>query len=164
MKDLTGWRVDALAKEDKDQHELAMRACENAVRAATIVAAGRGSPTVDIEDIRWAIELSRESFRGMVAGVDRYTQHYYKFAPFCEKVLEAIRKTRYGFMGDANLHKMFRKNEEWGGMLYRVKQQLVREKQIEWAQGREGERGHLMDGYRLIPEEKSEVRPKWRRI
>jgi hypothetical protein len=54
-------KMDDFESSDRKRYELGMRACENAVRWATIVAVGRGSPTVDKEDIAWAIAWTERS-------------------------------------------------------------------------------------------------------
>jgi hypothetical protein len=58
-------------ERNRQRFELSMRACENAVRWATIIAVGRGSPTVDLDDITHAIEISKRSFEAVVGGVER---------------------------------------------------------------------------------------------
>jgi hypothetical protein len=47
-------KIDAFEDSDQQRYTLGMRACENAARLATNVAVGRGSRTVDREDIAWA--------------------------------------------------------------------------------------------------------------
>src|SRR6516162_4792813 len=54
--------IDALQEVDKRKFELGMRATENAVRCASIIAAGCFSKTVDVGDIEWALRWSRVSF------------------------------------------------------------------------------------------------------
>jgi hypothetical protein len=51
-------KMDEFEGIDRQRYELGMRAAENAVRLATIVAAGRGSQTVDCDDIKWAVAVA----------------------------------------------------------------------------------------------------------
>jgi hypothetical protein len=89
-------------KREGREHILSMRACENAARWATDIAVGRGSPTVDLEDISHCIKISTLSFNAMVGGVDQYMQEYFEFPKFCDKVLEAFRRDKFISKRDLN--------------------------------------------------------------
>src|SRR5262249_59371519 len=72
-------------KNEGKRDVLGMRVCENASRFATNVAVGRGSPTVEVEDISHAIEFCKRSFEAMVGGIASYMREYYDFPKFCEQ-------------------------------------------------------------------------------
>jgi hypothetical protein len=86
-----------------ERHVLGMRVCENASRFATNVAVGRGSPTVEVEDISHAIEICKLSFEAMVGGIANYMREYYDFPKFCEQVAEAFQQ--HGFISKRDIHR-----------------------------------------------------------
>jgi hypothetical protein len=112
-------------QSDRRRFELSIRTCENAVRWATIVAVGRGSPTVDLPDITHAISLSRLSFEAAVGGIERYMQEYLEFPRYCDRVLDAIKAE--GFISDYQLHRRFGRHQRHGFELDRVLKQLTRQ-------------------------------------
>jgi hypothetical protein len=115
-------------QNDRRRFELSMRTCENAVRWATIVAVGRGSPTVDLPDITHAISLCRLSFEAAVGGIERYMQEYLEFPRYCDRVLDAI-KTE-GFISDYQLYRRYGRHQRHGYELDRVLKQLVKQGHI----------------------------------
>ena len=82
--------MDEWQERDKRKFELGMRATENAVRCATIVAAGCFSPTVDDQDIEWALKWSRVSFNAADGGFKKYMRDYYEFPKFCEAQTQIV--------------------------------------------------------------------------
>jgi hypothetical protein len=96
-----------------------MRVCENAVRLATILAVGRGSRTVDREDIQWAIRVAERSFDAMVGGVDKYMRKYFEFPKFCDEVLARLAK-HGGWRSKRDLERDFRSNKRYGHELDNV--------------------------------------------
>ena len=112
-------------ESDRQRFELSMRACENAVRWATIVAVGRGSPTVDLEDISHAIAISKLSFEAAVGGVQQYMREYLEFPKYCDRVLEALRTE--GFISDYQIYRRFGGNQRHGFELDRVLAQLKKQ-------------------------------------
>jgi hypothetical protein len=144
--------VDALEDGDRQRYELAMRAGENAVRFATNIAVGRGSPTVDREDITHAIALSRQSLDAACGGVTQYMHEHFEFPKFCDRVLDFIACGEDGFASRRDIERKFRGNVRHGFEMQNVLDQLKREKRIEEA-NRTGQRGPAAGGYRIIPEE-----------
>ena len=122
--------MDEWQEKDKRKFELGMRATENAVRCATIVAAGCFSPTVDLQDIEWALKWSRVSFNAADGGFKKYMRDYYEFPKFCEQVVEAIRSQQDGFMSNRDLGRQFRRNMKFGHELEKALKQLEKEDRI----------------------------------
>jgi hypothetical protein len=144
-------KMDGFEETDSQRYELGMRACENAARLATIVAVGRGSQTVDREDIEWAIKLAECSFEATIGGVDRYMREYFEFPKFCERVLQKIAE-HGGSRSRRDLERDFRSNKRYGFELERVLNQLIAEGRIE-REFRSGSRGPAAERYRLIDSE-----------
>jgi hypothetical protein len=139
--------IDQWEEKDKRKFELGMRAAENAVRCATNIAGGCGSPTVDLPDIQWALKWARVSFEAVDGGVKKYMRNYYEFPKFCEEVLEFI--SRDGFASTRDLHSTFRRNMYRGFELGNVLAQLVKEGRIERGE-RKKSRGPAASGYRVV--------------
>jgi hypothetical protein len=143
--------LDLLEDGDSQRHELSMRACENAVRLATIVAVGRGSPTVDVEDIGWAIVMARQSLDAACGGVAKYMREHYDFPKLCDQVLGYI-VAEGGWASRRDIERKFRGNLRNGFDMPNVIKQLLLEKRIEVA-SRAGLRGPSADGFRVIGDE-----------
>ena len=97
-------RLDKLIDTDPRRDELSRRGAENAVRLATIVAVGRGSSTVDREDIEWAIKLAERSIEAAAGGIERYMREYLDFPKFCERLLAKITACG-GFRSESELRR-----------------------------------------------------------
>jgi hypothetical protein len=122
-------KMDDLEHANRQHYELGMRACENAVRLATIVAVGRGSKTVGREDMEWAVALSERSFQAAIGGIEKYTREYFEFPKFCERIVENIRAAG-GWMSKRDLYRKFGRNMRWGNELDRTLGQLVAAERI----------------------------------
>jgi hypothetical protein len=143
--------IDEWQEKDKRKFELGMRATENAVRCATIVAAGCFSPTVDVQDIEWALKWSRVSFNAADGGFKKYMRDYYEFPKFCEQVVEAIRSQEDGFMSNRDLGRQFRRNMKFGHELEKALKQLEKEDRIRFS-SRQRSRGPAAEGWQIIHE------------
>jgi len=77
-------------KSDPLRDQLFMRVPENAIRLATIVAVGRGSPTVDVPDIEWAHALALESAESMHAGFVKYSTDPLVFAALVQRAKDLL--------------------------------------------------------------------------
>jgi hypothetical protein len=155
-----GWGVGAeevydrlneemVAEKDVRRERLGIRVAENAVRLATIVAIGRGSKTVDREDMVWAAALVRLSFEAAVGGVEKHVREYYEFPQFCDEV-EAKIRLRGGQCSKRQLERDFRRHSRTGFELGNALNQLVKEDRIK--QGDLRTRGRSSPGYRLVEE------------
>jgi hypothetical protein len=148
--------LDLLEDGDKERHELSMRACENAVRIATIVAVGRGSPAVEREDIAWGISFARQSFEAACGGWEKYKREYDEFPKFCEKVhewmLAEASPTTDGRIADSKLQRKFRGGQRHGFETDKAIQQLLKEGRIVRENRATGSRGPLSNGYRIVEE------------
>jgi len=142
--------IDGYEDKDKRKANVARRAADNAVRCATILAAGRQSKTVDVEDIEWALKLSRVSLEAACGGFEKYMNDYFKFPKFCAEVVEAIR-AEGGFMSERELNRRFRRNMKYGNELDKALSHLRAEEQIRYTT-RKGERGPRSPGYELWEE------------
>ena len=143
--------VDQWEEKDRRKFELGMRAAENAVRCATIIAAGCFSPTVDLQDIEWALKWSRVSFNAADGGFKKYMRDYYEFPKFCEQVVEAIRSQEDGFMSNRDLGRQFRRNMKFGHELEKALKQLEKEDRIQSCY-RQKSRGPAAGGWQIIHE------------
>ena len=124
-------KMDAFENSDRQRYELGMRACENAVRWATNIAIGRFSPTVDREDIEWAVKLSERSFNAAVGGVDRYMQEYLEFPKFCARILDALHANG-GEMTKRDVLRLLGRKQRYGIELERALVQLKKEERIKF--------------------------------
>lgn len=145
--------MDALEDGERQRHELSMRAGENAVRIATVVAVARGAPTVDREDIAWAIAVARESLEAAVGGVAKYMRDHVELPQLCEKVLEWI-TAEGGFVSNRDLARWFRPYIRRGFELAAVISMLKAEGRIA-IDTRAGPKGPAAAGWRLVAEEES---------
>jgi DNA replicative helicase MCM subunit Mcm2 (Cdc46/Mcm family) len=140
-------KMDALEDIDAMRYQLGMRVCESSVRLATDVACGRGSKTVDQEDIEWALKLGQRSFDAACSDYRKYVKDYYEFPVFCRKIYETL---LLGRMSDYELARKFRSNQRQGHEYERALAQLQKEKLIRRATWRDGERGPAKDGWEAI--------------
>jgi Protein of unknown function (DUF3987) len=122
-------KMDSFEAGDRQRYELGMRVCENAARLATNMAVGRGSPTVDREDIEWAVKLSERSFEAAIGGVERYMHEYLEFPKFCDRILDALRANG-GEMPRREVLRQFGRKQRWGIELERALTQLKKEERI----------------------------------
>jgi hypothetical protein len=143
--------IDQWEEKDRRKFELGMRAAENAVRCATIIAAGCFSPTVDLQDIEWALKWSRVSFNAADGGFKKYMRDYYEFPKFCERVLEFIRSQEDGFASDRELGRTFRRNMRRGDELGKALNQLQQEGHIKPGT-RQKSRGPAAQGWKAVQE------------
>jgi len=143
-------RMDKFESVDNMKYQLGMRVCESSVRLATVVACGRGSPTVDREDIEWALRLGELSFGAACSNYPKYVKDYYEFPVFCRKIHEALTLER---MTDRDLERRFRRNQRWGNEYERAMTQLKKEKLIRQVHWRDGERGPVKEGWEAVSDE-----------
>jgi hypothetical protein len=134
-----------------------MRACENAARWATNVAVGRGSPTVDKEDITWAITWTERSVEAACGGFERYMREYFEFPKMCDIVGEAIRFATIHNdskqMSTHDIYHRFGRNQRWGKELDLVISHLFKAGRIERTSHTPPNGGRTSDGYKWIGEE-----------
>jgi hypothetical protein len=145
--------IDQWEDKDRRKFELGMRAAENAVRCATIVAAGCFSPTVDVGDIEWALRWSRVSFEAAEGGVKRYMHNYFEFPKFCEEVVERIDQEQDDFMSNRDLSRAFRRNMKYGHELDKVLAHLVKEGRIREGSRKKAATGPAAQGYWIVRDE-----------
>jgi len=147
-------RMDELQDGNQRRFELAMRTIENVDRLATIVAVGRGSASVDIEDIEWGIRLAELSLDTLASDISRYITEYVEFPQLCSKVWEEVwsRETSKPphWISDRNLERRFARSLKYGNELARVKDQLQREQRLRPCKGRRGDSGPVTDGWEAL--------------
>ena len=148
-------QMDALQDTDAQRYQLSMRACENAVRLATNVAVGRGSGTVDREDITWAIAVASQSLDAACGRFDKYMRQYFEFPKFCDEVLRWM-SAQDGKVSRRDLERKFRGHSRRGFELAQVVDQLLREERIEVVAASVGTRGPVGRGYRVVVDEVDE--------
>jgi hypothetical protein len=146
-------KMDDFEDCDKQRFELGMRTVENAIRLATIVAVGRGSAVVDIEDMQWAIKLSELALDTMLSDINRYMVEYLEFPRLCSRVFETIASRPRRWMSSSKLFRRHGRNQKYGNELERVKLQLVREGRLIPQKGRDGERGPEVDGWLALEDD-----------
>jgi hypothetical protein len=122
------------------------------MRCGTIVAAGCFSPSVNHQDMEWALKWSRVSFNAATGGFETYLKDYFEFPKFCEEVVQAIHFAG-GFMPNRDLERRFRKHMKRGDELDKVFRQLQKEDRIKKDTRRTGERGPAATGWMTIEEE-----------
>jgi hypothetical protein len=126
-------RNEDFEKTDRRLYYLARRGAENAIRLATIVAVGRGSSVVDLEDIRWGIALADRSITTSLGGIEKYMQEYLAFPQLCERVFNKIVDGEDGVRGWRRLRLLnrdFRNSQKLGFELDVVFKQLRKEGRI----------------------------------
>jgi hypothetical protein len=146
-------KMDDVEATDKQRFELGMRTVENAVRLATIVAVGRGSKTVDVEDMRWGIQLSELALDTLLGDINKYIVEYLEFPRLCNRIFEAIAGEPERWLSDFKLHRRFGRNQRFGNELDRALHQLRRERRIIACDGRSGEHGPKAPGWLAIEDE-----------
>jgi hypothetical protein len=130
--------------------ELSRRGAENAVRLATILAVGRGSPSVDRQDIEWGIRFSARSMDAAAGGVEKYMKEYLAFPKFCERILAKINEY-HGWRSESDLRREFRNNQKGIFDFNQAIEQLLKEGRIR-AEERKPSRGPIAKGYASIGE------------
>ena len=124
-------KMDREEASDRRRYELSMRVCENAIRLATIIAVGRGSVTVELDDMRWGLALAQQAYEAIVGGVRKYMIEYLQFPKFCLTLTEAY-KSR-GWIWDRDLHRDFGHHQRYGMELERAKSALIKQGVIRFA-------------------------------
>jgi hypothetical protein len=142
--------IDALEDRDPKRHLLGLRSCENAIRAATVIATLRGSKTVDVEDIQHTIELAKHSLATTCSNAEQFVREYYEFPDYCDHVFTTLRLA--GPLSDSQFERKFGRNQRWGGVLDRVRDQLVRKERIRRTHWQSG-KGPEVQGWEAVPEE-----------
>jgi hypothetical protein len=79
-----------------DERALWVRAPENSIRIATVVAVFRGSLEVDVEDLEWAIALATASMSHLCRGLDRHMQEELTRADLTERIRDQFREAPLG--------------------------------------------------------------------
>ena len=77
-----------------EDREVWIRAPDLAVRLATIVAFYRCSPTVDVEDWEWAVEVVKHSTEQLRVGIDKHMLGRLEQADLAERIREYVRERR----------------------------------------------------------------------
>jgi hypothetical protein len=142
-------KLDGLEETDPARAALSLRGCENAARLATIVAIGRGSPTVDRKDIEWAIKFAEHSIETALSDIDKYMQDYLAFPKMCAEVIAKIEGSA-DFRSEYNLKRDFRNKMKTGFELDTVIKHLKGERRIIEACKVEGGRGAAVKGYAIV--------------
>ena len=143
--------IDGYEEKDKRKFAVGRRAAENALRCATILAAGRQSKTVDVEDIEWAVKWSRISLEAACGGFEKYVFDYFTFPKFCAEVFETLRLAG-GWLSHRDLKRHFRAHMRRGDEFQRALEQLLSEERIRKAK-RKPDRGPEAVGYEILLEE-----------
>ena len=87
-----------------EDRELWVRAPEIALRIATIVAVFRGSNTVDLDDLEWAIKVVRQSTAQIAHGLQKHMLEDYEQADLVEHIRELFRKKTVVRLGQIPKH------------------------------------------------------------
>ena len=149
-------KMDDFEGSDRKRYELGMRACENATRWATNVAVGRGSPTVDKEDIAWAIAWTELSIEAACGGFERYMREYFEFPKMCDIVGEAIcfatTHNASKQMSTHDIYHRFGRNQRWGNELDKVIAHLLKAGRIERSSYNPPLGGRTSEGFKWIGE------------
>jgi hypothetical protein len=143
--EVDGWEVT-----DPQRFEAALRATENAVRLATVIAVGRFSRTVDVEDIRWAIALVRLSVDAAIGGLKQYMKNYLDLPDYCEAIVVQLRGSG-GWLSTRDLMRSFRNKTRNLGKYHEAIAWLKAEQRIE-EEKRQGAT-KPSPGWRLIEDE-----------
>jgi hypothetical protein len=123
-------KIDGLEETGRPgEFNLSIRGCENAVRIATIIAVGRGSPVVEREDIERGIALAQVSIETALGGKDKFVKTYLEFPEMCEE-LATYYEEAAGPVSDRDLDRKFGRNQKWAGVLWNAREQLRREGRI----------------------------------
>jgi hypothetical protein len=133
-------KVKALKQSDPWRHEVSARAPEQAIRLATVVAAGRGSKRIEREDMAWAAELAWMSAEAASDGYAKYMEKTLSFAALCQEVFERIQSAPDEWCSTSDLKRFFRSYQRRGFELGQALAQLVAEERIV-ALGRRSETG-----------------------
>jgi hypothetical protein len=146
--------MDALTGlgKDKQRSELSRRQTENSVRIATDVAVGRRSPVVEVEDIGWAVALSRHSLETAVGGFEKYMDKYEKWPVRVENALAWIMGRPDKFESEGEWFRTLGRSARYGGDPKGIITTLINEKRIARAQ-RSGERGPPAIGWSAIDDD-----------
>jgi hypothetical protein len=98
-----GWGVGAEARfnefddkiralPDGVERDVQIRVALNAIRVATIVAVGRGSASVELADLEWALSLASASATRLLEDLSKYSREQLLFGDLCDKILSVIRR------------------------------------------------------------------------
>jgi hypothetical protein len=121
-------KIDELEGKGGGEFILALRGAENAVRIATIIAWGRGSAVVEVEDVRCGIALAELSIKTAVEGKDKFVKAYFEFPEMCDELARVYEEE--GQISDRDLDRRFGRKQRWAGILDKAKKQLEREGRI----------------------------------
>jgi hypothetical protein len=157
-------KVKALKRSDPWRHEVSARAPEQALRMATIVAAGRGGKfgerVVEREDMAWAAELAWMCVDAACEGYAKYMEKSLSFPALYQVVLERIGAEADGWCSTFELKRFFRAYQRKGWELDKALGQLKAERRIEGEVERPGKhktRGKPSPGYAVLQDDPAET-------
>jgi hypothetical protein len=135
---------------DRRRYELGMRVGENAIRLATNVAVGRGSPVVEVEDWEWGLALSHQAYEATVGGVRKYMVEYLHFPKFCMTLTDAYKSRK--FISKTTLNRDFFQHQKTGLELDRVNGALIKQGLIREARRYPPSGGPAISGWEWVGE------------
>jgi hypothetical protein len=128
-----------------EDRELWIRAPDLAVRLATILAVYRCSPTVDVEDWEWAVEVVKHSTQQLRRGIDKHMIGELEQADLAERIRDYVRERKGQFVPIGEISKHFERkvddvrklNEviwhvESTGDIVVVPKDVVQSQKMEW--------------------------------
>ena len=128
-----------------EDRELWIRAPDLAVRLATILAVYRCSPTVDVEDWEWAVEVVKHSTQQLRRGIDKHMIGELEQADLAERIRDYVRERKGQFVPIGEISKHFERkvddvrklNEviwhvESTGDIVQVPKDVVQSQKMEW--------------------------------
>jgi hypothetical protein len=115
--------------QDEQQRKLKGRMAENAVRNATIRAAGQFSKVVSADDMQWACNLVTLSAETLCAGVARFMVVPLQFAEICPKIVRRVVE-RGGEMSRRDLLRSFERQVKRGVDIEQALKHLLGSEQL----------------------------------
>jgi len=103
---------DGLSPSEVD---LRQRVAEQALRVATVIAAGRMSATVDRADIMWGTQIAEASLAFVQDGLEKYGPSLDDRRVVCNEIEEFTRAR--GFVSDRDVYRKWRRRQRFGNNL-----------------------------------------------
>jgi len=139
------WR----AEKNEKKRLLGKRAAENAIRNATIIAAGCFRQVILNQDVAWALALAKQSVDVAYEGVQKFLHTFLFFPEMCQEVYDCIRG-KSGFASERDLNRELGRKDRYGqGLLGKALVQLKAEGRIKGPVSR-ATGGRPALGYELV--------------
>lgn len=138
-----------LNASDERRYELQQRVAENAIRLASVIAAGRFSDTVDVIDVAWGERIARRSLQAVLAGMEKYAPQL-DYAETVTAIHEALLAAEDNWISQRDINRRWGRSGKFGTLVPAALEQLQREGRIVPETRKPKNGGRDSSGWKLV--------------